>query len=222
MTKVHSAAGEGNGALVRQTALPGAAPHDLDERARGRREQPAARGGLARAPRRALPRRVPRVQPDDAGGVAPAAGGRARHDLAGRGDVELPGAFHAGVLDEPVSVRLRGRRDGGPADARPGQIERYQGRISGPLLDRIDLFVDVPRLTREELRGEEPAETVADRQGAGRGAREAQTGREGSAQRRPRGARTARGVCARGRRRGTVLAGHRPDGALGAGRTTGS
>jgi magnesium chelatase family protein len=40
-----------------------------------------------------------------------------------------------------------------------GQIERYQGRISGPLLDRIDLFVDVPRLTREELRDEEPAES---------------------------------------------------------------
>src|ERR687893_1126315 len=40
----------------------------------------------------------------------------------------------------------------------PGQIERYQGRISGPLLDRMDLFVDVPRLTREELRGEEQAE----------------------------------------------------------------
>ena len=32
-----------------------------------------------------------------------------------------------------------------------GQIERYQGRISGPLLDRVDLFVDVPRLTRQEL-----------------------------------------------------------------------
>jgi magnesium chelatase family protein len=38
------------------------------------------------------------------------------------------------------------------------QISRYQGRVSGPLLDRIDLFVDVPRLTREELRGGESAE----------------------------------------------------------------
>ena len=40
----------------------------------------------------------------------------------------------------------------------PGQIERYQSRISGPLLDRIDLFVDVPRLTRDELRAEGRAE----------------------------------------------------------------
>ncbi len=39
-----------------------------------------------------------------------------------------------------------------------GQIERYQGRISGPLLDRIDLFVDVPRLARDELRGGERGE----------------------------------------------------------------
>lgn len=39
-----------------------------------------------------------------------------------------------------------------------GQIERYQSRLSGPLLDRIDLFVDVPRLTREELRGREISE----------------------------------------------------------------
>ncbi len=60
-----------------------------------------------------------------------------------------------------------------------GQIERYQSRISGPLLDRLDLFVDVPRLTRDELRGEEPAETssaIRERVGA---ARKVQIGRQG-------------------------------------------
>ena len=31
------------------------------------------------------------------------------------------------------------------------QINRYQARLSGPLLDRIDLHVDVPRLTADEL-----------------------------------------------------------------------
>lgn len=31
------------------------------------------------------------------------------------------------------------------------QISRYQSRLSGPLLDRIDLQVEVPRLTTEEL-----------------------------------------------------------------------
>jgi magnesium chelatase family protein len=60
-----------------------------------------------------------------------------------------------------------------------GQIERYRSRISGPLLDRIDLFVDVPRLTREELRGNEvaePSEEVRTRVAA---ARERQTERQG-------------------------------------------
>lgn len=31
------------------------------------------------------------------------------------------------------------------------QIQRYKSRLSGPLLDRIDLIIEVPRLTTEEL-----------------------------------------------------------------------
>jgi magnesium chelatase family protein len=61
-----------------------------------------------------------------------------------------------------------------------GQIERYQGRISGPLLDRIDLFVDVPRLTRDELRGggpEEPSGAIRMRVSR---AREVQMKRQGA------------------------------------------
>lgn len=60
-----------------------------------------------------------------------------------------------------------------------GQIERYQSRISGPLLDRLDLFVDVPRLTREELRGgerAEPSSAIRERVAA---ARDAQVRRQG-------------------------------------------
>lgn len=34
----------------------------------------------------------------------------------------------------------------------PDQVARYQSRISGPFLDRIDLVVSVPRLNRAELR----------------------------------------------------------------------
>ena len=34
---------------------------------------------------------------------------------------------------------------------RPSEISRYGQRISGPLLDRIDLFVDVPRVEYEKL-----------------------------------------------------------------------
>ena len=33
----------------------------------------------------------------------------------------------------------------------PMQIERYMGRISGPLLDRIDLHIEVPAVPFQEL-----------------------------------------------------------------------
>jgi len=48
----------------------------------------------------------------------------------------------------------------------PDAIERYRGRISGPVLDRIDLRVHVPRVAYEELRDErtrEPSSAVRDR-----------------------------------------------------------
>jgi magnesium chelatase family protein len=40
----------------------------------------------------------------------------------------------------------------------PQLVARYQRRISGPLLDRIDLFVDVPRVEYEKLASSERAE----------------------------------------------------------------
>lgn len=39
------------------------------------------------------------------------------------------------------------------------QVNRYQSRLSGPLLDRIDLHVEVPRLNYEELAGGSSGET---------------------------------------------------------------
>lgn len=46
------------------------------------------------------------------------------------------------------------------------QIQRYQSRLSGPLLDRIDLVINVPRLTTDELiqKGEsEPSAKIRER-----------------------------------------------------------
>jgi len=43
----------------------------------------------------------------------------------------------------------------------PAQIQRYRARISGPLLDRIDLHVEAPSLTIEELRQVRPGEPSA-------------------------------------------------------------
>lgn len=43
----------------------------------------------------------------------------------------------------------------------PAQIQRYMSRISGPLLDRIDIQVAVPRVQYRELREETPVESSA-------------------------------------------------------------
>jgi magnesium chelatase family protein len=51
-----------------------------------------------------------------------------------------------------MSVRISRRPDAENAGAR-GIIQRYPSKISGPLLDRIDLHVEVPALAFQELRG---------------------------------------------------------------------
>ncbi len=56
-------------------------------------------------------------------------------------------------------------------------VRKYQQKISGPLLDRIDLHVDVPRLAEEELVNHPSAETSADIRVRVCKARERQTAR---------------------------------------------
>jgi len=41
------------------------------------------------------------------------------------------------------------------------QIQRYVSRISGPLLDRIDIHIDVPAVKFKELASDTPAESSA-------------------------------------------------------------
>ncbi len=43
----------------------------------------------------------------------------------------------------------------------PNQIEKYRQRISGPLLDRIDLHIDVPAVNYKDLRAETGGESSA-------------------------------------------------------------
>jgi magnesium chelatase family protein len=48
----------------------------------------------------------------------------------------------------------------------PFQVQRYLQRISGPLLDRIDIHIEVPRLQQEELLGRpqgEPSAVIRER-----------------------------------------------------------
>jgi magnesium chelatase family protein len=50
-----------------------------------------------------------------------------------------------------------------PCSCSGSVIQKYQAKISGPLLDRIDLHVDVPALRIEEIAGETAAEESSDR-----------------------------------------------------------
>ncbi|MBX2886065.1 MAG: ATP-binding protein, partial [Granulosicoccus sp.] len=49
----------------------------------------------------------------------------------------------------------------------PDQVLRYQSRISGPFLDRIDMVIKVPRINRAELRAQgsvgEPSALIRER-----------------------------------------------------------
>lgn len=58
-----------------------------------------------------------------------------------------------------------------------GQIIRYQKRLSGPILDRIDLHVEVPAVKVEKLTGEVEAESSASIRERVQKAREVQTAR---------------------------------------------
>ncbi len=57
----------------------------------------------------------------------------------------------------------------------PSQISRYRKRVSGPLLDRIDMHIEVPRLLPDEVLSKQPGEKSATIQARVISARERQT-----------------------------------------------
>ena len=61
----------------------------------------------------------------------------------------------------------------------PDQISRYRARISGPLLDRIDLHIEVPALREDELISAASGETSATVRGRVQKARDIQMHRQG-------------------------------------------
>lgn len=76
------------------------------------------------------------------------------------GKVTLPAAFMLVAAMNPCPCGYLG-------DAKhecrctPTQIQRYRARISGPLLDRIDIHIDAPALAIAELRSTQPGESSA-------------------------------------------------------------
>jgi magnesium chelatase family protein len=77
-----------------------------------------------------------------------------------------------GSVTFPANFLLIGARNpcpcgfyGDPSHAcncTPNQIQRYQSKLSGPLLDRIDIHVDVPRVDYDKLMGGERGESSID------------------------------------------------------------
>ncbi len=76
--------------------------------------------------------------------------GRARHT------VTMPAQFLLVAAMNPCPCGYRGHRQRACV-CTPAAIARYRCRLSGPLLDRLDLQVEVPALTPAELRGPEDA-----------------------------------------------------------------
>ncbi|GAB4216036.1 MAG: YifB family Mg chelatase-like AAA ATPase [Rhodoferax sp.] len=61
----------------------------------------------------------------------------------------------------------------------PDQIARYQAKLSGPLIDRIDLHVEVPTLPAQDLLGTPPGESSASVRARCTAARERALARQG-------------------------------------------
>jgi magnesium chelatase family protein len=73
------------------------------------------------------------------------------------GSVEFPARFTLVAAGNPCPCGF----DGDPHRAcqcPPHRVQQYRQKLSGPLLDRIDLRLSVPRLSRQELLGEDPGE----------------------------------------------------------------
>lgn len=87
------------------------------------------------------------------------------------GVVRFPARFLMVLAANPCPCGRFSQRDD-LCDCPPSAIRRYQARLSGPLLDRVDLRVEVDRVTRSELTGRgargESTETVAGRVQAAR------------------------------------------------------
>lgn len=63
----------------------------------------------------------------------------------------------------------------------PDQISRYQGKLSGPLLDRIDLHIEVPAVSAQQLLDAPPGESTESIRGRVIAARERAMQRQGYA-----------------------------------------
>lgn len=91
---------------------------------------------------------------------------------------EFPARFQFIAAMNPCPCGYLGHHNG-KCRCTPDQVARYRGKISGPLLDRIDIQIEVPALPQEELMAKGSAEpSTAVRERVSR-AREKQIARQG-------------------------------------------
>ncbi len=88
----------------------------------------------------------------------------------------LPARFTLVAAMNPCPCGYRGAETR-PCDCTPGMIHRYQSKISGPLLDRIDLRVEVRALASHEMLDKKPGESSAEVRGRVERARRVQGAR---------------------------------------------
>ena len=116
-------------------------------------------GEVPRQPRGAVPGRAAGVL-RAACEAPPAARGGRGHGLAGHDQRPVPGQLRLDRRGQPLPVRASG---GQPAACRCSlyDLRRYASRLSGPLLDRVDLYVQVDRLTADRAARAADAEPTA-------------------------------------------------------------
>jgi magnesium chelatase family protein len=85
--------------------------------------------------------------------------GRVSISRAGR-QAEFPAAFQLVAATNPCPCGWLGHASGRCRCA-PADVARYRGRLSGPLLDRIDMHVEVPAVPQAELLGPARGESTA-------------------------------------------------------------
>lgn len=78
-----------------------------------------------------------------------------------RASITYPASFMLIAAMNPCPCGYRGD-SARQCTCRPDMVQRYVQRISGPLLDRIDIHLEVPRLSREELATKPAGESAAD------------------------------------------------------------
>jgi len=86
---------------------------------------------------------------------------------------EFPARFQLVAAMNPCPCGYHGDTRGQVCSCTPDQIARYRGRVSGPLLDRLDMQIEVPAVPPEQLdatsaSGDESSATVRARVSAAR------------------------------------------------------